>query len=891
AADGPALELSDIMHPMSPSPAPQTVALPPEPHVHLPDPQLQPPHVDDALPPQQPHAASMHTYDTQAALSTPEPLDQSEANGMRQRVQQLGLTGPNARPYATPLERELASMVLRLTSDPVVPPSPSQLASQAETIATLTLQRNLLLHGLEEERARWDVERQGWDRSADALFRQWRSAKPPADKDYDAGHALAQLRDENNTLRQKLSDTLTRLSALESELSRLRPLLMIQTNFLRDPEVLQHASLVQFPPLDEKSSKKAKKSTDRVKKERVGVSAVSAQAQAAEPNDVVDAMDIVSVTNPTGVSNGRHAADEGVRPQDLTITPTDTPGAGPSRMRLDSVGDVFASPSRPSMPPPALKPSSLKHADKHTKKSKDKKARFKAPGPRAPLLTDARAECILTAARKIGRVRAGIAAGLMKEREREGRQADATRQAQEEAQRASGVVFGMHPDWQGAWVPGEGEPGPSIYPGAATSPSASAAHAGVPYTHPTGPYQLTATPPQVRVAPGSVPGHPYVPGYVYMQAVSSPPGGRAMPAQVPQGTAMMVPVWPMPGTPPAGRAQAQAAPGVGQGRSAARGRTPGRNGRTQGVLATPLDSLLSAATAARTMMADEDYDGNGDGGGDTEKEEEELPRLKRSPRRRAAAAAASALDKPVPKRRRVGASASAAALHPREESQDQPPTRPPPDRKGKGKQREVSAPQSPVQAKGKGIATANGGSPHPDPVPAPPPVPIARVRSALDVLADQAAQEQERMPTSDPGSRRQSTEPDRDKEMRRMAPGPSAMSKMQTSEQRDEDEGGVSDADAEGDVEVDVDVDAEGSEDGNGVEADVEAAKLVGTTDVTTQPTVPQHLLPTTTSTGTASMMTRTRQIEPIDVGSVRSVDVRMSGHPGTSMDTNADGL
>ncbi|KAH9919712.1 uncharacterized protein B0H18DRAFT_625905 [Fomitopsis serialis] len=103
---------------------------------------------------------------------------------MRQRVQHLGLTGPSPSRDATPLERELATMVLRLTSDAVLQPSPSQLASQAETIATLNLQRHLLLHGREEERALWDVERQGWDRTAEALLRQRRDTKGVAEKDH-----------------------------------------------------------------------------------------------------------------------------------------------------------------------------------------------------------------------------------------------------------------------------------------------------------------------------------------------------------------------------------------------------------------------------------------------------------------------------------------------------------------------------------------------------------------------------------------------------------------------------------------------------------------------------------------------------------------------------------
>ncbi|KZT70248.1 hypothetical protein DAEQUDRAFT_737477 [Daedalea quercina L-15889] len=939
AADGPALELSDIMHPMSPSPAPQTVPLPPETELHLPDPQLQPSHGNGMFAPEQGGAVTIQVYDIQRMPSTPEPLDQAELENMRQRVQQLGLTAPShIHPNATPLERELASMVLRLTSDPILQPSSSQLASQADTIATLTLQRNLLLQAKEDERSRWDVACQGWERSAEALIRKHLAAKEPVAKEYEAERTLVRLRDENAALRTKLSDSHSRLSALESELSRLRPLLMIQSNFLKDPEVLQHASLVHFNPPDDRydSRKKVKKPSDRVKKEKDDTPAVVSQTSVAvEPSAEEDAMKVVMDTVPS--ANGHTSGEAGVRPQDLTIAPEDTQRAGPSRQRLHSAGDVFAPPSQTDMPPPALK-SSSRHTDKHGK-TKEKRARFKAPGPRTPLFTDARAECVLSAARKIGRVRAGIAAGLMRAREREERQAEVTKKAREEAQRASGLV--LPPDWQSAWVPAEGEPGPSNYQTAATGPSSNASTSVAQArtaggqqmpsnTHPSGPYQLSATPPQMRVAPGTVPAHPYaVPGFVYMQAVPSPPGGRAAPAQVPQGTPMMVPVWPMqspgPATPPTGRQQASGAGrGRGTAQNQAQGRTPVRGGRAQGAPTTPLDSLLSAATAARTMMVDDDTTGEGGGGEgeETEKEEEEseLPVVKRSSRRRSAASAA-ALDKPVPKRRRVGTSTSAgslssqgamgrtrrqtrAALAQAKEEQDQ--TRPTPDRKGKGKRREALIPQP--QGKGKGRAAANltpaqstqAQAPSP-----PPPAPIARVRSALDVLADQAAQEQERMPASRSGSRRPSAEPE--KEPQSAGPGPSAMSKVPASETTmveepeepgPEEEEGVSDADAGADVEADADVDAdadaEGSVDSNVAAQEGKAAHEGTGTGRSGEPSRIGQTQTEATMQGSisaptsASMLsTRIRQIEPITVGAPQPVAT--SGCTDASTDTSAN--
>lgn len=47
-----------------------------------------------------------------------------------------------------------------------------QLAAQAETIASLTSQRDLLIREAAEAHASWQVERDGWERSAEALIKQ-----------------------------------------------------------------------------------------------------------------------------------------------------------------------------------------------------------------------------------------------------------------------------------------------------------------------------------------------------------------------------------------------------------------------------------------------------------------------------------------------------------------------------------------------------------------------------------------------------------------------------------------------------------------------------------------------------------------------------------------------
>lgn len=60
--------------------------------------------------------------------------------------------------------------MLKLTSP--THPSPSQLFRQAETISGLTEQRNFLIREAEEQRARWESEKVGWERMAEALIAQ-----------------------------------------------------------------------------------------------------------------------------------------------------------------------------------------------------------------------------------------------------------------------------------------------------------------------------------------------------------------------------------------------------------------------------------------------------------------------------------------------------------------------------------------------------------------------------------------------------------------------------------------------------------------------------------------------------------------------------------------------
>lgn len=81
--------------------------------------------------------------------------------------------------------------LLRITH-PASLPQPSQLHAQAETIAHLIQQRDFLVNRSIEERERWDSEKDGWARAAQALIIRGRreSAQVENDEAVAAQYAL-----------------------------------------------------------------------------------------------------------------------------------------------------------------------------------------------------------------------------------------------------------------------------------------------------------------------------------------------------------------------------------------------------------------------------------------------------------------------------------------------------------------------------------------------------------------------------------------------------------------------------------------------------------------------------------------------------------------------------
>ncbi|EGN94948.1 hypothetical protein SERLA73DRAFT_113661 [Serpula lacrymans var. lacrymans S7.3] len=164
----PSLALSDIVHIMSPSPVPQAS-------------------LDDS------HLLRQKS-------STPEPLQESEVQKMRTRIVDMGFSGID-QVNASSREKELLDMITRLTN--AVRLDPEQLMRQASTISRLTEQRSYLVYQAEEQRLRWESERDGWTRMAEALIGQQNKNAGSIYREEDTERQKAGFEADNKALRQK----------------------------------------------------------------------------------------------------------------------------------------------------------------------------------------------------------------------------------------------------------------------------------------------------------------------------------------------------------------------------------------------------------------------------------------------------------------------------------------------------------------------------------------------------------------------------------------------------------------------------------------------------------------------------------------------------------------
>ncbi|KAF9498934.1 hypothetical protein BDN71DRAFT_1442923 [Pleurotus eryngii] len=233
---------------------------------------------------------------------------------------------------------------------------PTQLINQAETISALIAQRDKLIEEAEYSMARLESEREEWLRTAEALVAansgHGRSKGVRRD-DSDLERQCAAYESDNKSLREKLAATQLRLTSLETELAKLRPLLLMQQS-----------------KVDER------------------------QSSITVPTTIYG----TSAYLTTGLIRSRLAPD-------LTLVPK---GKGKEREVLPSVPEDSDIRSAPMKKPPS-------NATKHPKQ----------PGT---LFSDARSEHILLAARRLGRIRTNALSEMAMNNERDRRESTSTLQ-------------------------------------------------------------------------------------------------------------------------------------------------------------------------------------------------------------------------------------------------------------------------------------------------------------------------------------------------------------------------------------------------------------------------------------------------------------------------------
>ena len=106
------------------------------------------------------------------------PSDPADAEGLRTRDSELItlVRDPITSFYLVDASYAFIPQALRLITHTPVYPDPQQLASQAETISRLIHQRDTLLQERTDDHSRWQAERDGWDRMAEALIGKRRAA-------------------------------------------------------------------------------------------------------------------------------------------------------------------------------------------------------------------------------------------------------------------------------------------------------------------------------------------------------------------------------------------------------------------------------------------------------------------------------------------------------------------------------------------------------------------------------------------------------------------------------------------------------------------------------------------------------------------------------------------
>ncbi|KAK0467560.1 hypothetical protein IW261DRAFT_1519432 [Armillaria novae-zelandiae] len=361
ANDAPpqSLALSDIMHTLSPSPSPQNTEY-------------------------------TNGTDAEERARSPGPSQEADLKSYRSKLSEMGfLSGETDS--ATPRERELANMVLRLLDARQW--DPAQLAEQASTISELMQERDLTLELFSEERARWTAEKEGWERSAEALISQRTKETPDVFKTEQMTYFNSLLESDNKAKTEKLQEALARLSSLEAELAKLKPILLLQpfppTARPSHSALLNASTYLSSLPypaatgdsaLAVQKQRGAKKKKDKVPPPAHGGS--------DEDNVVAEGSASTSMLDPSLSTNGQTSYLSAAQ-------------ASPQSQYRFAV-DVYAH----------LRPKQPQGQTVYSKKGRPARAKETKASQPTTLSSDARTEHILLAARKIGRERATVVSSV-----------------------------------------------------------------------------------------------------------------------------------------------------------------------------------------------------------------------------------------------------------------------------------------------------------------------------------------------------------------------------------------------------------------------------------------------------------------------------------------------
>ncbi|KAK0234791.1 hypothetical protein EDD85DRAFT_888628 [Armillaria nabsnona] len=394
ANDAPpqSLALSDIMHTLSPSPGPQ-------------------------------HTEYANGTDAEERARSLDPPQEVDLKSYRNRLMEMGLLS-DENESAIPRERELANMVLSLLDtrqwDPI------QLLEQAETISGLMEERELMLQLFSEERARWKAEKEGWERSAEALISQRSKENPDAFKTEQMTYFNSLLESDNKAKTEKLQEALARLSSLEAELAKLKPILLLQP----------------FPPSTHPSHSALLNASTYLSSlpypAATGDGALVAQKQRGAKKKKKDKDPKVPPVAHGGSDEDKHAeavpTDPGVAAKsdaEGSASTSTLPLLDPSLNINGQTSYLSAAQDSVTTSPQYrfavdvyahLRPKSVQSSGQtvYSKKGRPPRAKETKPSQPTTLSSDARTEHILLAARKIGRERATVVSSVTQaERQRD----------------------------------------------------------------------------------------------------------------------------------------------------------------------------------------------------------------------------------------------------------------------------------------------------------------------------------------------------------------------------------------------------------------------------------------------------------------------------------------